>query len=117
MGKIPLRDLPHVDIICLWMFKGRAMAVQMVNYYRLPTGRNAGIAVVFGCWPARVMKHRGWTPERHVATRVATQDEHDWLSNCMRHQAYLYSDVYGLLEDERQVLDAAQLARIASALR
>lgn len=88
--------------------------VQMVNYYRIQSGRNAGIAVVFGSWPARVMKHRGWTLERHVATRVATQDEHDWLANCMRHQAYHYQDVDGLIEDEKHFLDTEQLARIAN---
>lgn len=91
--------------------------MQMVNYYRVPTGRNAGIAVVFGSWPERVMKHRGWTPERHVARRVATQEEHDWLANCLRYQAYHYQDVAGLLEDEKQILDANVLARIASALQ
>lgn len=91
--------------------------VQMVNYYRIQSGRNAGIAVVFGRWPERVMKHRGWTPERHVTMRVATQAEHDWLANCMRHQAYRYQDVAELLEDEKQILDADVLARIARALQ
>ena len=91
--------------------------IQMVNYYRIQSGRNAGIVVVFGRWPERVLKHRGWTPGRHVASRVATQDEHDWLASCMRHQAYHYQDVAGLLEDEKLILDADVLARIASALQ
>lgn len=38
----------------------------LVRYYRITNGRNAGIAVVFGDWPERVRKHRGWTPERCV---------------------------------------------------
>ncbi|MDK9702430.1 MAG: hypothetical protein OEL20_04770 [Sulfuritalea sp.] len=90
---------------------------QMVRYYRIPSGRNAGFAVVFGEWPGRVLAHRGWTPQRCVTERVATQEEHDWLAGCMRHQAYRYPTLAGLLEDEAGILDPAQLARIACALQ
>ncbi len=91
--------------------------VQMVRYYRMPSGPNAGIAVVFGEWPDRVLKHRGWTPGRCIAQRVATQDEHDWLATCMRFQALRYPTAEGLLEDEAKILDPQQLARITRALQ
>lgn len=90
--------------------------VEMVRYYRIPTGRNAGIAVVFGEWPERVLQHRGWTPARCVTERVATQEEHDWLAGCMRHQALRYPTLKGLLDDEARILDRAQLARLACSL-
>lgn len=91
--------------------------IQMVRYYHIPSGRNAGIAVVFGNWPDRVLKHRGWTSERCVCRRVATQTEHEWLEGCMRFQAYRYSTAEELLIDEAQIIDPAQLARVAEALQ
>lgn len=77
---------------------------ELVNYYFLPAGRNAGFVVAFGNWPERILKHRGWTKERLVYQRVATQSEHDWMANCMRFQAYSYPSTEGLLEDEQNAL-------------
>lgn len=91
--------------------------IQMVRYYRMTTGKNTGIAVVFGEWPDRVLKHRGWTPDRCVCERVATESEHEWLAGCMRHQAYRYPTVDGLLADEAQILPTDVLSRISSALQ
>lgn len=91
--------------------------IQMVRYYRIPSGRNAGIAVAFGEWPERVLKHRGWTPERCVYRRVATEKEHEWLAACMRFQAFHYPTVDGLLADEAQIIDPAMLNSIAAALQ
>lgn len=90
--------------------------VQMVSYYSIPSGLNAGFAVVFGDWPVRVLKHRGWTSERWVCTRVATAEEHEWLSKCNRYQAFRYESLDGLLEDEANFVDEAQLSRISHAL-
>lgn len=95
--------------------------LQMVRYYRLPPGRqvqrNTGIAVVFGEWPGRVLKHRGWTAERQVCQRAATEEEHAWLATCNRYQAIRYADIEGLLEDEAKIIEPAVLARIEAALR
>lgn len=95
--------------------------VQMVRYYRLPPGRqvqrNAGFAVVFGSWPERVLKHRGWTAKRELCQRVATEDEHAWLASCNRYQAIRYTDIDELLEDEAGIIEPAVLARIEAALR
>lgn len=77
---------------------------QLVSYYQIKSGANAGFVVAFGSWPARVLKHRGWTPEKRFYQRVATPEEHDWLANCMRFQAYRYDSVDGLLQDECQAL-------------
>jgi hypothetical protein len=90
--------------------------VQMVNYFKMESERNPGIAVVFGTWPERVMKHRGWTSSRHITRRVATEAEHDWLSGCLRYQAYLYPNTASLLEDESKILEPDVLARLAYSL-
>jgi len=93
-------------------------AIQMVRYYRLESGRNAGgIAVVFGEWPERVLRHRGYTSKRQVCQRVTTGEEDQWLAVCMRHQAILYRDVDGLLEDEARIVEPAVFARLESVLR
>ncbi|BBN90561.1 MULTISPECIES: hypothetical protein [Rhodocyclales] len=90
--------------------------IQMVRYYRISAGRNAGIVVAFGDWPERILKHRGWTPERCVCYRVATEKEHEWLASCLRFQAFLYPTVEGLLADEAQIIEPDVLSRIAAAL-
>lgn len=89
----------------------------MVRYFRIAAGRNAGIAVVFGDWPQRVLTHRGWTAQRYRCQRLATAEEETWLAGCMRHQAFRYPTLDGLLEDEAQILEPAQLARISRALQ
>lgn len=89
----------------------------MVRYYRLTSGRNAGIAVVFGEWPERVLKHRGLTLKRQVCQRVATEEEHTWLAGCNRHQAIFYKELEGLLEDEARIVEPAVLRRIETSLR
>ena len=73
---------------------------QFVNYYQISSGSNAGIVVAFGAWPERVLRHRSWTKDKLVYQRVATPEEHEWLANCMRFQAYRYDSIEGLLEDE-----------------
>lgn len=91
--------------------------IQMVRYYRIPSGRNAGIVVAFGDWPERVLKHRGWTPERCVYRRVATAAEHAWLAACLRFQAFRYETIEGLLSDEAQVVDQEMLKSISHSLQ
>lgn len=92
------------------------MPTPMVTYYRVSAGRNAGIAVVFGDWPERVLTHRGWTNSRYICQRQATAEEQDWLAGCNRFQAMRYKTLEGLLEDEARIIDAPQLTRIARAL-
>lgn len=92
-----------------------ATRVQFVRYYVIPSSnRRTGIAVTFGRWPDRVLKHRGYTMERQLYMRVATEAEHHEIAESMRHIAYHYHAVDALLEDERLVLppdDYATLAR------
>lgn len=78
---------------------------QLVNYYQIQSGVNTGFVVAFGSWPARILKHRGWTVEKRFYQRVATPEEHEWLANCMRFQAFRYESVNGLLEDEKLALE------------
>lgn len=89
--------------------------VQLVKYFHIPDGRNAGIAVAFGTWPTRILKHRGWSNDRLVYERVATPEEHEWLANCMRFQALHYGTVDGLVEDEGNAL--AQWPHIFASLK
>lgn len=81
------------------------MSVQLVNYYHLKEGRNAGVVVAFGSWPERVLKHRGWTRERRIHLRVATEREHEMIRESMRYQAWLYRTRSELLEDETENLE------------
>ena len=73
-----------------------------VRYYRVKSGRNAGIIVAFGEWPARILKHRGW--KNQITMRVTTPEEDDWLSDCMRLQAIHYKSAHDLLEDEQNII-------------
>lgn len=94
-----------------------ATRVQFVRYYVIPaTNRKKGIAVTFGKWPARVLRHRGYTPERQIYLRVATPDEHEQIAESMRHEAMYYPTVEGLLADEQRVLPAADYAVLARCL-
>lgn len=90
--------------------------VQLVRYYHILSGRNAGFVVAFGNWPERVLMHRGWTPKRCVCERVATEAEHEWLASCMRFQAIRYDSLEGLVEDESRIVDSEVLKRITAAL-
>lgn len=75
-----------------------------VRYYRIPSGKNEGWVAVFGSWPKRVLKHRGWTPARFVHERLATEEEREWLRHCRRHQAIHYTTMADLLADAEQIL-------------
>jgi hypothetical protein len=74
----------------------------MARYFHVESGKNAGIAVVFGDWPARIIKHRGW--KKQIYARVMTQAEIDHVESCYRYVAIHYKSVAGLLEDEKEVL-------------
>ena len=79
--------------------------INFVTFYAASASnvsRNSGVAVVYGAWPARVLKHRGWTKKREICRRVATDAEDQWLATCMRHEAFLYPTLDGLLADESQ---------------
>lgn len=90
---------------------------QTVSYYRIPAGRNAGFAVVFGDWPERVLKHRGWISSRFLCQRSATAEEQAWLAGCNRYQAIRYRTLEGLIEDETRIVDRLQLERLVGALQ
>lgn len=92
-----------------------------VRYFHLPPGgvveRHVGITVVFGDWPVRVMKHRGWRDERQIHYRRATPAETEWLKTCRRFQSIFYRSAEQLLEDESALLDADELERLTRSLR
>lgn len=92
------------------------MSVQLVNYYHLKEGRNVGVVVAFGSWPERVLKHRGWTRERRIHLRVATEREHEIIRESMRYQAWLYRTRSALLEDEAENLDEDGFKRLCESL-
>lgn len=81
-----------------------------VRYYRVEAGRNAGIIVVFGEWPARILKHRGW--KNQITMRVTTPEEDSWLSGCMRFQAIHYKSAHDLIDDEQHIIEANVLEYI-----
>jgi len=90
-----------------------ATRVQLVRYYLIPaSNRRTGIAVTFGRWPDRVLKHRGYTMERQLYMRVATEGEHQDIAESMRYLAYYYPSVEALLEDERKVLPGESFASL-----
>ncbi len=76
-----------------------------VEYYdlRALSIRNTGIIVTLGPWPPRVLKARGWTPERKVYSRLATSGEEAEVLACTRCMSWRYQTVDGLLEDERSI--------------
>lgn len=87
----------------------------MVSYFIVRSKRNEGIAVVFGVWPVRVLRQRGWTHK--IAQRVATAEESQKINASMRCQAILYRSIDDLLEDERRVLDDAVYKRLEESIR
>ncbi len=88
-----------------------ATRVQLVRYYLIPsTNRKTGIAVTFGRWPDRTLRHRGYTIDRQIYMRVATEAEHEDITESMRHLGLYYPTVEALLEDERKVLPAESYA-------
>ena len=93
--------------------------VQFVRYFAVPPGNNRpGIAVVFGDWPARTLKHRGYTDERQLYLRVATVAEHEQIAAAHRHQAWYYPSLDLLFADESNALpsdDYAVLVRCLTA--
>lgn len=90
----------------------------LVRYFAMNTSpRNTGIAVVFGEWPERVLRHRGYTEARRAWTRLATAEENAWLASCHRFQALWYVDVEKLLEDEREIVAPDVFDKLAPVLR
>lgn len=81
-----------------------------VRYYRVESGRNAGIIVAFGNWPTRILKHRGW--KNQITMRVTTAEEDEWLSDCMRLQAIHYKSAHDLIDDELHILEGNVLEYI-----
>jgi hypothetical protein len=78
-----------------------------VRFYRTE-GKNPGVAVVFpdghgNEWPDRVLKHRGWTVAREVASRQMTEREREWVLGCMRYQACRYTSLQPLIDDELEM--------------
>jgi hypothetical protein len=87
----------------------------LVRYYKIESGKNKGFIVAFGCWPERILKHRGWkTP---LALRASTTEEDAWLSDCNRLQAIHYGSVDDLLHDEKGFLELPTFQRIETILQ
>ena len=96
------------------------MSTPRIQYYELKgEGRNAGIHVVMGNWPARVLEHRGLTHDRQVWSRDATAEETEEISASTRCLVQRYDDAESLLEDERRILAAhpTELHYVELALR
>jgi hypothetical protein len=77
-----------------------------VKFFHVESERNSGIILVFGAWPARILKHRGWKNE--IYRRVMTDDEIEHVSNCYRYVAIKYKNLADLLADEVNYVSKAQ---------
>lgn len=73
-----------------------------VEYFdmRHLAGRNGGIIVTVGPWPARVLQARGWTEQRRIWSRLATAHEEAEVKASPRCMSWRYETVEGLIEDE-----------------
>ena len=80
-----------------------------VAYYRIESGKNAGIVLTMGNWPEPVLKTLGCTPERMFHRRVATRAEHLLIRTTMRFKSWRYRTAEDLLEDEAKNLDMESL--------
>lgn len=76
-----------------------------VTYYHIEEGRHAGIVLVMGNWPEGDSIRRGWTPEREIYKREATDAEHKLIRSAGRFKAWLYRSAGELFEDEVKNLD------------
>jgi hypothetical protein len=86
----------------------------LVRYYKIESGKNKGFIIAFGCWPIRILKHRGWkTP---LALRASTTEEDAWLADCLRLQAIHYKSANDLLCDEQEFLEQSTFQRIEKIL-
>ncbi len=86
-----------------------------VKFFTKNEGRNAGLILVYGEWPARILKHRGW--KSVIYERAMTQDEFDYVRSCLRYVAIRYETVDDLLADEIEVLSNEQFAAEELVLR
>jgi hypothetical protein len=93
----------------------------LVQYFdmRHLAGRNGGIVVTIGAWPVRVLRARGWTPNRRLHARPATASEIADVAESRRHVSWRYPDAPSLLADERALADLPpdHLERIEQVLR
>jgi len=78
------------------------MDCRTIRFYRVDKGRNQGIVLVFGAFPLRILKHRGWS--NLIYTRVMVQAEIDLVTQCRRLVSYRYETIDALLIDELNVL-------------
>jgi hypothetical protein len=83
-----------------------------IKFYRVDKGRNKGIVLVFGAFPLRILKHRGW--HNVIYTRVMVQSEIEFIQQCRRLVSYRYEDLSTLLIDELNVLGDSQDFKIES---
>jgi len=93
----------------------------LVQYFdmRHLAGRNGGIVVTIGAWPVRVLRARGWTPDRLLHSRSATPSEIADVAHSRRHVSWRYPDAASLLADERALPDLPpdHLDRVEQVLR
>jgi hypothetical protein len=75
---------------------------RLIRFYRVDKGRNKGIVLVFGAFPARILKHRGWN--NPIYQRLMVQAEIDMVQQCRRLVSYRYEDIESLLIDELNTL-------------
>lgn len=79
--------------------------------------RNDGIILVLGCFPDRVLKHRGWTKEKLIYVRELTESEKAFVARATRYQAFRYESVDDFLSEEREVLDEEQFKEESEVLK
>lgn len=87
-----------------------------VRYYRLPSGRNEGFAVVFGEWPKGSLRTRGYSAKRMVYSREATPEEIADVKNLSRFCCVLYKTAESLIGDEISILSTEELEKLKSAV-
>lgn len=83
-----------------------------IKFYRVDKGRNKGIVLVFGAFPRRILKHRGWSDL--IYSRAMVQSEIEFVQQCRRLVSYRYDTIDALLIDELNVLGDSQDFKIES---
>jgi len=61
-----------------------------IKFYRVDKGRNKGIVLVFGAFPARILKHRGW--KNPIYQRAMVKAEIEMVQQCRRLVSYRYEN-------------------------
>ena len=74
---------------------------ELVTYY-VTKNRRSPVVALIGVWPQRSALMRSCNAGVKIASRLASDDEMEILSNAPRHPAWAWKSVLSMLRDERR---------------